>query len=100
MADHNGGAVEMRKMGKVVHTSVEYPEEQAAPIGVHGENLESITKIRRLFSFSQLFAFSLTFMSTWEGMNTYVSLVGSKIHANRHQQYVLRPLQRWTSDVR
>ncbi len=35
-----------------------------------GQNLESVTRVRRLFSFSQIFAFSLTFMSTWEGMNT------------------------------
>lgn len=76
MENHNG-AIEMRKMGKDVQTSVDdySPKKQgadvpAAPVGAHGESLESITKIRRLFSFSQLFAFSLTFMSTWEGMNT------------------------------
>ena len=39
-------------------------------IGRDGENLDSVTRIRRLFSFAQIFAFSLTFMSTWEGMNT------------------------------
>lgn len=34
------------------------------------EVLTSTTRIRRLFSEAQLFAFALTFMSTWVGMNT------------------------------
>ena len=49
----------------------EYGSKQRMPlIGANGENLVSVTRIRRLFSFPQIFAFSLTFMSTWEGMNT------------------------------
>lgn len=30
------------------------------------------TRTRKLFSFSQLFAFSLTYMALWEGMCTWV----------------------------
>ncbi|KAF2838116.1 amino acid transporter [Patellaria atrata CBS 101060] len=33
-------------------------------------HIESQTRVRRLFNFIQLFAFSLTFMSSWEGMCT------------------------------
>lgn len=32
-----------------------------------------LTTPQRLFGFAQIFAFSLTFMSTWEGMCTYGS---------------------------
>lgn len=73
MADHNGG-IEMRKMSKEIQSSVDdVPRKHHGMTpsdGPRGESLDSIVKIRRLFSFSQLFAFSLTFMSTWEGMNT------------------------------
>jgi len=34
------------------------------------DSLTSTTRLRRLFNEAQLFAFSLTFMSTWVGMNT------------------------------
>jgi hypothetical protein len=37
-----------------------------------GGSLYSQTRTRRLFSFSQLFAFSLTYMALWEGMCTSV----------------------------
>lgn len=37
-------------------------------------SLYSQTRTRRLFSFSQLFAFSLTYMALWEGMCTLVLL--------------------------
>lgn len=46
------------------------PKQRMPLLGENGENLDSVTRIRRLFSFAQIFAFSLTFMSTWEGMNT------------------------------
>lgn len=42
----------------------------ASEVAHNGKTLESVTRVRRLFNFSQIFAFSLTFMSTWEGMNT------------------------------
>lgn len=42
----------------------------ASEVTGNGQTLESVTRVRRLFNFSQIFAFSLTFMSTWEGMNT------------------------------
>jgi choline transport protein len=38
----------------------------------NGGSLYSQTRTRRLFSFSQLFAFSLTYMALWEGMCTLV----------------------------
>lgn len=38
-----------------------------------GVGLDSQTRTRRLFSFAQLFAFSLTYMAVWEGMCTYAS---------------------------
>ena len=72
MADHTG-ALEMRKVSKEIETSVNDVRKEPGATSLdepRGESLESIVKIRRLFSFSQLFAFSLTFMSTWEGMNT------------------------------
>jgi hypothetical protein len=37
--------------------------------------VENQTRTRRLFSFAQLFAFSLTYMAVWEGMCTYVTTV-------------------------
>ncbi|KAI0016394.1 amino acid/polyamine transporter I [Xylariomycetidae sp. FL0641] len=42
----------------------------------HPVSLEKQTRIRRLFSYSQLFAFSLTYMGTWETifMNSYFAL--------------------------
>jgi hypothetical protein len=69
----NGNSAELKDFKRDVQSSVEYQDPPSAPVGSDGENLESITRIRRLFSFSQLFAFSLTFMSTWEGMNTLVN---------------------------
>lgn len=86
MAPDNG-AYELRVTGKednmndVAHRishynttsddKVEYGSKQRMPlIGANGENLVSVTRIRRLFSFPQIFAFSLTFMGTWECMNT------------------------------
>lgn len=36
----------------------------------HGSDVYNQTRTRRVFSFSQLFAFSLTYMALWEGMCT------------------------------
>lgn len=36
----------------------------------HGSEVYNQTRTRRVFSFSQLFAFSLTYMALWEGMCT------------------------------
>ena len=38
--------------------------------GEEGSNVYDQTRTRRVFSFSQLFAFSLTYMALWEGMCT------------------------------
>ena len=51
------------------------PEKSPAPspeimLDRDAENVDRVTRIRRIFNFSQLFWFSLTFMSTWIGMNT------------------------------
>lgn len=35
-----------------------------------GSEVEKQTRTRRIFSFPQLFAFSLTYMALWEGMCT------------------------------
>ncbi|KAK1531492.1 hypothetical protein CPAR01_11141 [Colletotrichum paranaense] len=42
----------------------------------HGSEVYNQTRTRRVFSFSQLFAFSLTYMALWEGMctNMYFAL--------------------------
>ncbi|KAJ0373386.1 hypothetical protein COL26b_008382 [Colletotrichum chrysophilum] len=42
----------------------------------HGSDVYNQTRTRRVFSFSQLFAFSLTYMALWEGMctNMYFAL--------------------------
>ncbi|KAI8316095.1 hypothetical protein K4K61_011126 [Colletotrichum sp. SAR11_59] len=42
----------------------------------HGPDVYNQTRTRRVFSFSQLFAFSLTYMALWEGMctNMYFAL--------------------------
>ena len=73
MPRHDGD-FEMRTLSKeALKESLKSAEKQhtTRPAGEeNGRNLEEIVKIRRLFSFPQLFAFSLTFMSTWEGMNT------------------------------
>lgn len=41
--------------------------------------LYSQTRTRKLFSFSQLFAFSLTYMALWEGMCTSVTNVLARL---------------------
>ena len=48
------------------------------------EGLANVQRIRRLFDFSKLFWFSLTFMSTWVGMNTSVCLRTVPTQANRN----------------
>ncbi|KPI43354.1 putative amino-acid permease [Cyphellophora attinorum] len=70
LVEPNGDSAESPKLEKHTQSSTEYHAHSAALVGSDGENLASITRIRRLFNFSQLFAFSLTFMSTWESMNT------------------------------
>jgi hypothetical protein len=80
-----GEAYELRATGKDPHINVdglshrhdadsdekvESYKQRPRVVGANGEDLDSVTRIRRLFNFSQIFAFSLTFMSTWEGMNT------------------------------
>jgi hypothetical protein len=52
---------------------------------------------QRLFGFAQIFAFSLTFMSTWEGMCTYdATLVPVRLEEaltdTTIQEHVVRPL--------
>ena len=48
------------------------------------EGLANVQRIRRLSDFSKLFWFSLTFMSTWVGMNTSVFLRTVPTQANRN----------------
>ncbi|OAG37287.1 hypothetical protein AYO21_08472 [Fonsecaea monophora] len=81
MSDHSE-AYELHKVDKDVqltvnrfanHKTSDHAESgygAASNVGGNGQTIESVTRVRRLFSFSQIFAFSLTFMSTWEGMNT------------------------------
>ena len=84
MAPYNDEAYEMHATGKGVsiitnrfpYQDIESdkkvetdPRQRALPIKIHGKNLNSVTRICRLFSFAQLFTFSLTFMGTWKDMN-------------------------------
>ncbi|KAH0432229.1 amino acid permease [Colletotrichum camelliae] len=61
--------IEMRPTGKDA-TKINTAESK------HGSDVYNQTRIRRVFSFSQLFAFSLTYMALWEGMctNMYFAL--------------------------
>jgi hypothetical protein len=54
------------------HAQTNGTSRHAAATQHQHESLASTTRIRRLFSEAQLFAFALTFMSTWVGMNTFV----------------------------
>jgi choline transport protein len=62
------GAIELQPPKSGAAVSVE-------PVGKLSGNdsLYHQTRTRRLFSFSQLFAFSLTYMALWEGMCTFVT---------------------------
>lgn len=63
--------------------SLELGQANKAPVTVdHGVTTENDnnsvynqTRTRKVFSFSQLFAFSLTYMALWEGMCSYVCYV-------------------------
>ena len=74
MATH-GEAIEMSRdyggkgtgqKGDTVQTS-EIGRETSPKVG---EGLHSILRVRKLFSSAQIFAFSLTYMSIWESMNS------------------------------
>ena len=41
----------------------------------HGEGLGRMLNVRKLFSSQQIFAFSLTYMATWETMNSLATPV-------------------------
>jgi hypothetical protein len=53
-----------RKAGSDHDEPLKSAHQQPHIIGRDGQNLESVTRIRRLFSLAQLFAFSLTFVGT------------------------------------
>lgn len=58
-------SIEMQPDGKDVAVDATKTEDG-------GSSVYNQTRTRRVFSFSQLFAFSLTYMSLWEGMCTFV----------------------------
>lgn len=58
-------SIELEPSGKqqAIPVSVDASGKPAEESGIY-----SVTRTRKVFSFSQLFAFSLTYMSLWEGM--------------------------------
>lgn len=65
----------MAKEESSIHLRPDHGNKMESSIAVAGKNENdtgaySQTRTRKLFSFSQLFAFSLTYMSLWEGMCT------------------------------
>jgi hypothetical protein len=65
MSHADSNSIELEPSGK----------QQAIPVSVDASarptnttNIDSVTRTRKVFSFSQLFAFSLTYMALWEGM--------------------------------
>ncbi|WZH45495.1 amino acid/polyamine transporter I [Fusarium acuminatum] len=73
MSHADSNSIELEPSGK----------QQAIPVSVDASarptnttNIDSVTRTRKVFSFSQLFAFSLTYMALWEGMcsNMYFAL--------------------------
>ncbi|ETN41421.1 uncharacterized protein HMPREF1541_03356 [Cyphellophora europaea CBS 101466] len=81
MAAH-GEAYELRSTGKDISVTADRNPSPQSESGATSkqetltnrqhEGLSNSTRIRRLFSEAQLFAFALTFMSTWVGMNTNI----------------------------
>ncbi|WXC59823.1 hypothetical protein SNK03_005680 [Fusarium graminearum] len=70
---HDSNSIELEPSGKqqAIPVSVDASARPAEESGIY-----SVTRTRKVFSFSQLFAFSLTYMALWEGMcsNMYFAL--------------------------
>lgn len=71
MADQNR-AHELSEVSKEVDINIDeghHDQQKHTP----SRHIENVVRVRRLFSTTQLFMFSLTNMGLWEGMCTYVS---------------------------
>lgn len=87
--------------------SLELGQANKAPVTVdHGVTTENDnnsvynqTRTRKVFSFSQLFAFSLTYMALWEGMCSYVSRLLVLMAMLTSQKHVLCSLQWRPPDI-
>lgn len=53
--------------GKKTGAQTSEVQRDASP---QNDGLETILRVRKLFSGAQIFAFSLTYMSVWESMNS------------------------------
>ncbi|KAF5586352.1 GABA permease [Fusarium pseudocircinatum] len=70
---HGSNSIELEASGKQQPIPVSVDASARPP---EGSNIYNVTRTRKVFSFSQLFAFSLTYMALWEGMcsNMYFAL--------------------------
>lgn len=70
--DERGAAYELRDIDVKDGSHVQVAEKT---IGGAPASIDSQTRVRRLFSTTQIFIFSLTYMGLWEGMCTYVEIL-------------------------
>lgn len=62
---HGSNSIELEASGKQQPIPVSVDASARPP---EDSNIYNVTRTRKVFSFSQLFAFSLTYMALWEGM--------------------------------